>query len=52
MAAQPKRRSSKARRGRRQSQQKVVTKITKHHAVPTYKKGIVDSLLKAIGFNG
>jgi hypothetical protein len=48
MGALPKRRISTGRKGRRRSQDGLVKKIVKHHAVSSHKKRIVDGLKKAL----
>lgn len=49
MGALPKRRISTARKGRRRSQDGMDKKIVKHHIVSKHKKGLFESLKKALG---
>jgi ribosomal protein L32 len=49
MGALPKRRISTGRKGRRRTQDNLEKKIVKHHLVSSHKKGIFESLKKALG---
>lgn len=51
MGALPKRRISTRRKGKRRLQDALNKKIVKHHAVPAHKKGLFESMKKALGMN-
>lgn len=44
MGAQPKRRISSARRGKRRANKVVTLKQTKHNPVPTHKVGLIQQI--------
>jgi ribosomal protein L32 len=49
MGAQPKRRISSGRRGRRRLADALPKKVVKHHLVARHKVRLVDSLKKVLG---